>query len=107
MLVVPVQSMPNQQIQAGLNNQAVTLNVYQTDFGLFMDVYLAGVIVITGVICWNLNLIVRDVYLGFVGDFVWFDTSGNGADPIFTGIGSRFILLYLTPQDLAALVDQV
>ena len=107
MLVVPVQSMPNQQIQAGLNNQAVTLNVYQNDFGLFMDVYLSGVVVITGVICWNLNLIVRDAYLGFVGDFVWFDTSGNGADPVFTGIGSRFILLYLTPQDLAALVDEI
>jgi hypothetical protein len=106
MLVVPVQSMPNQQIQAGLNNQAVTLNVYQNDFGLFMDVYLAGVVVITGVICWNCNLIVRDAYLGFVGDFIWFDTSGNGADPVFTGIGSRFILLYLTPQDVASLVDQ-
>ena len=66
----------------------------------------AGVVVITGGICWNLNLIVRDTYLGVVGDFVWFDTTGNGADPVYTGIGARFILLYLTPTDLAALVDE-
>jgi hypothetical protein len=106
MLVVPVLTLPNQQVQASLNNQAVMLNIYQYDYGLFTDVYLAGSLVIAGVICWNLNLIVRDVYRGFIGDLAWFDSQGT-SDPVYTGIGSRFLLMYFTPTDLAQLVDQV
>ena len=48
-----------------------------------------------------MNRIVRDLYLGFVGDFIWFDTQGS-SDPIYMGLGSRFILVYLAPADLPA-----
>lgn len=101
MLVVPVQALPNQTLQAQLDNQAVTLNIYQFPAGLFMDVLVGGVPILTGVICQNLNRIVRDLYLGFAGDFVWFDTQG-ASDPVYTGAGSRFQLVYLEPADLPA-----
>lgn len=101
MLVVPAQAIPNQQLAVGLNGQAVQLNIYQFSVGLFMDVYVGGTLVIAGVICQNLNRIVRSAYLGVVGDFAWLDTQGT-EDPNFTGIGTRWLLLYLDPADLAA-----
>jgi hypothetical protein len=99
MLIVPTQAVPNQSLQVQLGNQACTLNVYQYPYGLFMDVYVSGAIIIGGVICENLNRIVRDFYLGFVGDFVWFDTQGSN-DPIYTGLGSRYQLIYLEAADI-------
>lgn len=103
MLIVPVQAIPNQGLQAVLGNQQVSLSIYQTDYGLFMDVVSDAVPVVTGVLCENQNPIVRDAYLGFAGDFEWLDTSGNGVDPIYTGLGSQFVLVYLEATDLMSL----
>jgi hypothetical protein len=100
MLVVPLQAVPNQQLQVQIGGQAVSLNVYQESYGLFMDVTANDIPIITGVICLNLNRIVRDLYLGFLGDFIFADTTGAGADPVYTGFGARFVLLWLAPTDL-------
>lgn len=100
MLLIPVQAIPNQGMQVTLGGQQVALSIYQTDYGMFMDVLSNGTEVITGVICENQNRIVRDAYLGFTGDFEWYDTSGNGVDPIYTGLGAQFVLVYLEAADL-------
>lgn len=94
MQIVPTQAVANQQLQVQLGAQACTLVIYQYAYGLFMDVYVGANLIIAGVICENLNKIVRDAYLGFVGDFCFFDTEGT-SDPVYTGLGSRFLLLYL------------
>lgn len=101
MLTVPLQAVPNQTLQIQLGNQACALNVYQFQYGLFMDIYVSGTLIIGGVICQNLNRIVRSLYLGFIGDFAFYDTQGT-SDPVYTGLGSRFVLLYLSPSDLPA-----
>ncbi len=102
MLTVPMQALPNQTAQVLLDSQSTTLNLYQYQYGLFMDVYLNTQPICTGIICRNLVRIVRYAYLGFLGDFCWFDTQGT-SDPIYTGVGSRWQLLYLSPTDLANL----
>jgi hypothetical protein len=99
MQTVPVQAVPNQTLQAQLGGQACTVNVYQLDYGLFMDVLVNGAPVVLGTVCENLNRIVRSLYLGFAGDFMWVDTQGS-SDPVFTGLGSRFELVYLEVADL-------
>jgi hypothetical protein len=99
MQTVPIQAVPNQNLQVQLGSQACTLEIYQYAYGLFINVYVSGVLIIGGVICENLNRIVRDAYLGFVGDFVWFDTQGK-SDPVYTGLGSRFLLVYLEQADV-------
>lgn len=99
MQIVPLQSLPSQSLQVQLGNQPVTLNVYQMMFGLFIDVYVGATLIIGGVICLNLNKIVRSEYLGFVGDLGFFDTQGS-EDPVFSGLGSRFFLAYLEESDL-------
>lgn len=101
MQVIPIQPLPNQTMQVQLANQPCTLNIYQLAYGLFIDVVLNDSIIVGGVICENLNRIVRSLYLGFVGDFVFVDTQGTD-DPIYTGLGDRFILVYLEEADLPA-----
>ena len=69
--------------------------------GMFCDLLVNDTLIIGGVICENANVIVRDAYLGFVGDIAFFDTQGT-SDPSYTGLGSRWILVYLAPADLPA-----
>ncbi len=117
-LVVPLQPVPSQTVAVLLNNQSCQLDVYtlQADAlaavegtallrppPLFMDVLVNNQPIVGGVICQNFNRIVRSLYLGFLGDFEWFDNSGNGADPSYAGIGSTFSLIYLFPADLKPL----
>ena len=101
MLVVPVQALPNQQLQVQLGTQACTIELVQGAYCLFMSLYVSGTLIIAGVFCQNLNRIVRDLYLGFIGDLCFVDIQGI-TDPVFTGLGSRYQLLYLEPSDLPA-----
>lgn len=98
MQIIPVKALPSQALQVQIENQACSLSVYQTAYGLFMDVYLGTELIIAGVICLNLNRIVRSAYLGFAGDFAFVDTEGS-TDPIYTGLGTRYQLLYFAESD--------
>ena len=51
--------------------------------------------------CEDRNRIVRDLYLGFVGDLCFMDTQGT-TDPVSPGLGLRYVLVYLDAFDLAA-----
>jgi hypothetical protein len=97
--IVPLQAVPNQTLQIQLNGQICTLEIYQTDYELAINVYVAGALIIGGVICQNLNRIIRSLYLGFSGDLSFLDTQGT-SDPVYTGLGSRWLLYYLFPSDL-------
>jgi len=98
MQIVPLQSIPNQTLQIILNGQSCQLNVYQAPTAMFIDVYVNGEPIRVGSICQNLNLIIRHLYLGFIGDFVFADTQGT-SDPSYDGLGSRFQLAYLTATE--------
>jgi hypothetical protein len=103
-LVIPLQPTPSQTLNALINNQEFQINVYQKTTGLFMDVILQGGEPLYGVQCFDSNRIVRNSYFGVDGDFTFFDTTGNGNDPYFTGLGTTFVLLFLTPADLNAIL---
>lgn len=97
--IIPLQSTPNQTLAVPLAGQSCDLNIYQKAPGLFIDVFLNGETVILGVICQNANRIIRDLYLGFAGDFAFFDTQGSD-DPVYTGLGGRFQLVYIEASEL-------
>ncbi len=97
---IPLQAIPNQSLNPSIGGQAVQINLYQKSTWLFMDVLVDNAPIVSGTICENLNRIVRDTYLGFVGDFVFLDTQGS-SDPTYQGLGTRFLLFYLTATDLA------
>lgn len=116
-LVVPLLPIPSQLLNITLNNQPCTIKVYfkqiqvpmPTEINIdpplfgaiqpcFLDLYVNDALVIGGVLCLDRNLIVRDAYLGFLGDLAFVDTSTNdpngGEDPQIVGLGSRFQLTY-------------
>jgi hypothetical protein len=99
MQVVPIQAVPSQVVNVALGGQACKLNIRQTSTGVFMDVYVNEALIIGGVACENKNRIVHSAYLGFIGDLAFFDTQGAD-DPDYTGMGTRWILLYLAPGDI-------
>jgi hypothetical protein len=100
MLIIPIRDVYAQSVDVTVGGQACTLLLRQKSTGFFCSLYVDGTLIIGGVICQNRNRIVRDAYLGFVGDFVFFDTSGAGADPSSPGLGTRFLLFYLDPADI-------
>jgi len=106
MQVIPTQPIPNQTLQVQLGTQPVVLNIWQTAYALFVTVYVGNTLVVASVIAENLNRIIRSEYLGFVGDLAFDDTQALGpdgpTDPVFTGLGSRYQLLYLEEADVAA-----
>ncbi len=101
MQIVPLKPLANQTVQCQLGGQACTLTIYQFAYGLFMDLYVGNSLIVAGVICENLNRIVRDLYLGFSGDLCFIDLQSEG-DPVYTGLGTRYQLLYLEASDLPA-----
>lgn len=99
---VPVQPVASQVFTAILDTQQVQISLRQLSTGLYMDLQSNGAEVVGLVICQNLNRIVRNRYLGFTGDLVFLDTTGAGEDPYYTGLGSRWVLIYLQEADLPA-----
>ena len=99
MQIIPLNPVPNQTLNIQLGGQDCDLNVTQSFFGVFVDVYVSNAPIIVGVLCENRNRIVRSAYLGFIGDLAFVDTQGSD-NPFYTGLGVRFQLLYLEPADL-------
>lgn len=112
--VVPLQPVPNQAVNVTLNNQACAIDVYEKQVyvpyqpegaiptdppplvqvsTIYVDLYVNDSLIIGGVLARNNNLIVRDAYLGFVGDVYFVDTQGD-LDPQVAGLGSRWVLVY-------------
>lgn len=103
---IPLQAIPSQNILTTLDSgMLVELKLYTRRYGMFLDVYVNTKLEIGAVICQNLNRIIRSEYLNkavdFEGDFIFKDTQGT-LDPVYTGLGTRFLLLYLTEEELAA-----
>jgi hypothetical protein len=108
---IPLSAVPNQSLTVVLDNQTCQINVYQktpmTDeygvaAGLFFDISVNGSPVRSTVRCMNASPMLADAQYLFDGDFVWTDTQGTDP-PYFTGLGTRWMLTYLSPSDLAAL----
>lgn len=99
MLQIPVQPIPNQVMNITLGGQNCQIKLYQRSTGLYCDLFVNNSLIIGGVICQNLNRIVRDTYLGFLGDLGFYDMQADD-DPDYTGLGSRFVFLYITQDEL-------
>ncbi len=93
MQVIPIQDVYSQTFRVTLSGQPCKINLYQKVTGLFCDVFVNDAPIANGVICQNLNRIVRGKYLGFTGDISFYDVIAKD-DPTSPGLGSRYQLLY-------------
>ena len=64
-----------------------------------MDLTVNGTVLFTTVACLNNDPIVRDAYLGFIGELAFVDQQGT-QDPDYTGFGTRYLLTYYDPSEL-------
>ncbi len=96
---IPITNVPSQTLNATLGGQDCTINLRTLTTGLFLDLIVAGVPLVNSVICQDRNLLVREPYIGFVGDLCFIDTQGT-EDPQYAGLGERWQLVYLSPSDL-------
>lgn len=99
MLTIPLQATPSQSLSAVLGGQNCQINVYQKSTGMYLDLYVSNSPIITATICLDRVRMVRETYLGFIGDLAFADTQGV-SDPVYTGLGTQYVLLYLEASDL-------
>lgn len=100
-LIIPTQPVPAQTLDVLLDNQATTLEIRQLSTGLYINILVNAVEIVGFTICRNLDRIVRNSYLGFVGDLTFMDNTGADRDPNYLGLGTDFSLVYLTEAELA------
>ena len=94
--VIPLSPVPNQTLQVVLNGQQCTIGLWTKRTGMYLDLYVNNVLLLGGVPALNMTKIVRDGYLGFIGDLYFYDTQGN-SDPTYDGLGTRYTLFYGAP----------
>lgn len=99
MQVIPLQPVANQIITPVVNGQNCQFNVYQKNTGLFIDILVNNTLILGGILARNMTLLVMTPYLGFVGDLIFMDTQGSN-DPVYEGLGSRYLLMYVAPSEI-------
>jgi hypothetical protein len=97
--IISLNAVPNQTLLTPVGNQNCRLSIFQTTNGMFMDVLVDEEPIIQGVLCLDRTLIVRDGYLGFIGDLMFIDTEGTN-DPDYAGLGTRYALVYLEAAEV-------
>lgn len=107
MQTIALQPVPAQQVQCVLTNQNglaqnCQIAVYLRGTNLYVDLIVAGNPISYAVLAGNMTSLVPSGYFGFSGTLAWLDTQGS-EPPQYTGLGSRWVLLYLTTADFAAI----
>ena len=100
MLQINIQPLPAQTFRVILDRQECTISLYQRAGRLFIDLAVGDTQVCQGAICQNGADVVQNATLNFVGRLRWLDTRGD-SPPQWEGIGERYFLLYLTPEEVA------
>lgn len=99
---IALQPVPSQQLQIVLAGQNCQIAVYQKTTGIYVDLNSNGADISIGVIAHDVVPLVPTTYLGFSGNLIFTDTQGT-SDPTYTGLGSRYQLVYLTAEEYAQL----
>ena len=90
---IPISAVPSQTFTIQLGTQNCTINLNQKSTGLFFDLFIDGSPIVQSMICLNLVGLIRESYLGFVGQLAFTDMQGT-SDPYYTGLGSQYLLIY-------------
>lgn len=94
MQIIPLSAVPSQTVSVLLNGLNCRINVYEKSTGVYLDLYVNDAPILTTVLCRDRVQLVREAYLGFIGDLAFADTQGT-SDPESIGFGTRYQLVYL------------
>lgn len=99
-LQIPLTAVASQRLSIVLGGQNCQINVFQKPDLMYLDLAIDGLSVIRTHACRNrTRMLLAARYYGFIGDLVFEDIIGD-ADPVYTGLGTRWFLLYVTPDEL-------
>jgi hypothetical protein len=101
---IPLQAVPSQTRKVVLDGQNFQILIYTktviTEDQIFVDVNVDDVEINSGRIALNLVPLISRTYMGARGNLYFIDTQGL-SDPIYTGLGTRYQLIYLTEAEYA------
>lgn len=99
MLQIPTQAVPSQQVLVVLGGQNCQISIYQKGNRVFVDLISNGTTMCIAARAHNaVPLDACNAYDGFQGNLYFLDTQGVD-DPQYTGMGSRWQLVYLTAAE--------
>ncbi|HQS69803.1 MAG TPA: hypothetical protein PLM58_09240 [Novosphingobium sp.] len=90
---IPLSAEPSQTLAIQLGGVSCRVTVYQKRTGLYVDVSVNDRLVLSGILGRDRTWLVRGKHFGFPGDLTFIDTQGT-ADPVYTGLGDRFKLVW-------------
>lgn len=96
-IVIPIQPRANQVFSCILDGQSAQISLTTTDNGLFADIIYNGVPVANGRLCLDRTDINPNRYNGLPQFLGFADLTGQ-TDPVYTGFGTQYILIYGDPQ---------
>lgn len=101
MVEIPLQSVGNQTLDTVLDGQNCSLSLsYKPAQGLFASFTVNGVSVLTSRLVRTGAALIGATHLGFAGELILVDALGT-SDPVYSGLGQRWRLLYLTADEVA------
>lgn len=96
---IPLTAVPSQRLAIVLAGQNCLINVYQKADSMYVDLTVNDVPVLrTHAARHAIGLLLAAKYFGFIGDLVFIDTRDE-APPEYTGLGDRWIFIYLSPSE--------
>lgn len=98
MEVVPLSALPAQSLNIILGGQNCTVRVYQQANTLFMDLAVDQTVIFTGAPCLNRVNVKLYAYWAFAGALVLVDMEGE-SDPVWSGLGTRYVLAYIPASE--------
>lgn len=100
MKIIPLSKIDAQRFSITLQDKAYSFRLLDRGMaGVFLDVFQEQDALITGILCLDRVRLIRSAYRLFPGDLMFVDQQGT-LSPDFTRFGDRFLLYYLTPDEL-------
>lgn len=96
---IPLAPIPSQKFTVTLADQACSILVQAKAEGVFFDMVANGTQVASTTLALNAVQLLACGYTAFPGQIIFLDTQGN-SDPEWQGFGSRYLLLYISPDDM-------
>lgn len=102
MTEVPLIATPNQELAIELEEQDCTIQVRQLGNYTYLTLWVESTLIVENAICMPGVAILQGYVHGFRGNFVLVDSSDPNNQQLsnYTELGSRFLLLYLTDEEI-------
>lgn len=102
MTEVPLIATPNQELAIELEEQDCTIQVSQLGNYTYLTLWVDSTLIVENAICMPGVAILQGYVHGFRGNFVLVDSSDPNNQQLsnYTELGSRFLLLYLTDEEI-------